>query len=155
MKNWNKSDWLHFILIFTLGIFCLLPAGRTPTVPSAAAQVQPSAFLAVPLQSAAVATGNGQPATMVGYNTVCCQVLGTFVGTITFEETLDGTNWVSSAGYPSGGTASASSATYTTTATAPGIWTFPIPARYQFRARISAYTSGSITVNALVASSAR
>src|SRR5512136_1082752 len=46
-------------------------------------------------QSAAGATGNGTALDCAGLEVVACQVTGTFVGTVTWEGTVDGTNFVS------------------------------------------------------------
>lgn len=97
------------------------------------------------LQNAAGATGGGTPIeTTGGVNGACTaltmQVTGTFVGTVTFEGTVDATNWVSllCTSVTAGSTA--------TTATAPGVVRVDCSGLTQVRARVSAYTSGSITV---------
>jgi len=74
------------------------------------------------------------------------QVVGTFVGTVTFEATVDQTNWVAiQAVNLNDGSAA-------TTATAPGLYACRVVGLKQVRARISAYTSGSITVAAFASS---
>ncbi len=94
------------------------------------------------MQSAAVATGNGVSfdAGGHGYNTLAMQVTGITTATITFEATIDGTNWVSilATNVTSGGAAA--------TATADGIYRADISSLHQVRTRVSAYTSGTITV---------
>ena len=80
---------------------------------------------------------------MIGYESVSVQV--TSAGstcTITYETSDDNTNWVSTSGLIStqiGATA------LTTTSTAVGLFTFPKRGRY-FRARVSTYGSGTVTV---------
>jgi hypothetical protein len=69
------------------------------------------------------------------------QLTGTWVATIAFEVSPDGTNWYSAVAYPNGGGAAVGSAT------ANGLWLIPIAGLSQFRVRVSAYTSGSATVN--------
>jgi len=102
-------------------------------------------FLAVTMQDAADATGNGNELPLIAqygtFDEVAFQVSGTFVGTVTFEGTVDGTNWVAVE------VQSATDVSVTaTTATAAGIH-FLTPAIYaSVRARVSAYTSGEITV---------
>lgn len=69
------------------------------------------------------------------------QLLGTFVGTVQFEETLDsGTTWIAKTVYPVGGGAGV------TSATATGQWKFACGGSTNFRVRCSAFTSGPIEV---------
>ena len=91
------------------------------------------------LQDAAEATGNGYTMDVGGKASLTLQVTGTFSGTVTFEASLDGSNWVSRSGIDGSGNKSS-------TATTTGIYQFNIDGIKYFRARISAYTSGSITV---------
>ena len=56
-------------------------------------------FKWVYLQNAAVATADGASLYVTttedgGYAVACFQVSGTFVATVSFEGTIDGTNWV-------------------------------------------------------------
>ena len=100
----------------------------------------------VPMQTAAGATGNGvaikaTDAGAGGYAILSLQVTGTFVGTVTFECTINGTTWVALEMSSIG-----ASGTLATTATAPGIWTADVMGLVQVRARVSAWTSGAITV---------
>jgi len=74
-------------------------------------------------------------------NSETWQITGTFSGTVTFEGTVDGTNWVATAVIPVGSTR-----TLTTTATAAGIWVQSTVGLTAVRARCSAYTSGTIVV---------
>ena len=95
------------------------------------------------LQSSAAATGNGYVFNCQGWQNVVMQITGTFVGTITFEGTTDGTNYVSVLGM-------AMDTGYVAySATGAGLFYIPVSGLYQVRARISAYTSGSITVKAM------
>lgn len=94
----------------------------------------------VTLQNAAVAVGNGTVLTVTGYGTAVVQVTGTFVATITFEGTVDGTNYQAISATQMG------AAVVATTATAPGIYRMSPGGLTNIRARISAFTSGSITV---------
>lgn len=94
------------------------------------------------LQNAAAATGNGTPLNTMdkrGYLSVL--VSGTFVGTVTFEGTVDGTNWFAV------GLKTWADGAAVTTATAAGQFKLPLDLLIsKFRARVSAYTSGAITV---------
>jgi len=100
----------------------------------------------VTMQSAAAATGNGTVVHCGELATLGMQVTGTFVGTVSFEATLDGTNWVAlecmnvSTGAKVTSVAG-TSAVNTLVVTA-------VAGFAQVRARISAWTSGSITVEA-------
>jgi hypothetical protein len=99
------------------------------------------------LQAAAAATGNGTVFPMGGRQSAVFQVTGTFVGTVTWEGTVDGTNW--------GGVAVADLASTTRaralTTTAPAIVLLDGAGGLQsVRARVSAWTSGTITVTGSV-----
>lgn len=97
----------------------------------------------VKLQDAAVATGNGTVIPLSGRSNLVVQVFGTFVATITWEATVDGTTWQ---GVALADLASATRAR-ALTATVAGLFLLDeVGGLQQFRARISAFTSG--TVNA-------
>lgn len=100
------------------------------------------------LQAAAAAEGNGTVLDLSDMSLgpashVALQVTGTFVGTVTFEGSVDGTNFAAVHVTDSGGTAAA-------TATAAGIFQADVRGLDKLRARVSAYTSGAITVTARV-----
>ena len=99
----------------------------------------------VVMQAAAVATGNGavMPCTSGsdgGLATLTCQVQGITIATITFEATVDGTNYVAIQ------FTNLTSGTAATTATADGIYRATVLGLLDVRARVSAWTSGTITV---------
>lgn len=94
----------------------------------------------VKMQDAAEATGNGTAMNVSGLGTVAAQVSGTFVGTVTFEGTTDGSNWVSVQ------MTNIATGAIATTATAAGLFVGAVAGLVQFRARVSARSSGSITV---------
>lgn len=102
----------------------------------------------VTMHNAATATGNGtelvigQSAAVPSANlgAVGIQITGTFSGTVTFEASSDGTNWT-----PIMATNLADDAR-ATTATAAGHYTMLYGSAIRVRARISAYSSGTITV---------
>lgn len=89
------------------------------------------------------ATGNLIATSTRGFRHIAVQVTGTYTATVTFEvsnDTTNGTdgNWVSIAGYQPG-----TPGTVTVTAAgSPGVFVFICDALW-FRARISAYTSGT------------
>ncbi|MEY4376139.1 MAG: hypothetical protein RJB26_689 [Pseudomonadota bacterium] len=92
------------------------------------------------LQSAAGATGNGTVMDVTGIAWVGLQVTGITTATITWECSIDGANWEGiRATQLSTGTAAA-------TATANGIYQIDARGVPLIRARISAFTTGSITV---------
>lgn len=98
----------------------------------------------VELQSAATATGNGVAVDITGKTRVGVQVTGITTATVTFEVSIDGTNFVAV------GLAAAATGTLATTATANGVFYGEAGQYRLLRARISAYTSGTITVTALL-----
>jgi hypothetical protein len=102
----------------------------------------------ISLQTAAAAIGNGtQINTMDGYGLLSLDVSGTFVGTVSFEGTIDGTNWYAVGLKPW------TDAVAVTSATAIGQFKAPTDILLsKFRARVSAWTSGTITVKAFVLS---
>jgi hypothetical protein len=94
------------------------------------------------LQAAAAALGNGETFIVNGRGAAALQVTGTFVGTVTFEGAVDKDNptWVAIRG------TSLNDGSKGTTATTAGIWILSTVGLEVVRARVSAYTSGSITV---------
>lgn len=101
------------------------------------------------MQNAATAVGNGTPmectaATRGAMTVLTMQVTGITTATITFEATIDGTNWVAILA-----TNLANDTTATTT-TADGIYRITVLGLVSARARISAYTSGTITVTGIL-----
>lgn len=96
------------------------------------------------LQNAVTATGNGTVSIVQGMTTSVVQVSGTFVGTISFEASLDGTTFHAIECFSIG-----DRAVSITTTTSTGSWRCNVSGISRFRARVSAYTSGSITVKAM------
>ena len=106
------------------------------------------------LQSAAVANANGTVLNTNGMSTVLLTVNCATCGggtTVNFEGTQDGTNYVSILATQAGTTTTATS----TTTSGVTVWSLPTSGFTNVRARISAYSSGTITVtgNASVAKS--
>lgn len=96
------------------------------------------------LHSAADATADGSILDLKGFfGTLVLQVTGTFSGTITPKVSNDGTNFEERLA-TSGKTGIPSYSI-----TAPGIYTIDVIGIKKFKAEITAYTSGSITVTAL------
>lgn len=104
--------------------------------------------MSVTLQAAAAATGNGNPLDVTGAPGAALQVSGTFVGTVIFEQTTDGVAWRRLS------VSSAADGTAGTQATAPGTFAAALAGATGVRARVSAYTSGAITVIGLAGGAA-
>ena len=99
-------------------------------------------FELVTLQNAAAAAGDGYKFLCEGFSKVVFQVTGTFVGTITFKGTLDGTNYVAIQAV------NMNDGVVGPTATAAGLYVIDVTGLHDVLADITAYTSGSITVKA-------
>lgn len=93
-----------------------------------------------PQQKALGASGEYLAIQVRGKSTVAVQLHGTFTATVTFEVTVDGHTWVALNMTPS------NSGTDASTATAAGAFRKDIGGYEAFRARCSAYTSGTINV---------
>ena len=78
---------------------------------------------------------------LVGNNAAAAQITGTWVGTITFEASLDGTTWTGI------NAVSASTSTPQTTTTVNGLYRLTPGGLQQIRAIMSAFTSGTATVS--------
>lgn len=92
------------------------------------------------IQSGATSTGSGTLFNCGGLSCLSAQVAGTFVATITWEATANDSDWVAVQA------ANVGTLAVSTTTSGTGLFEVPIAGFSQFRARISAYTSGSITV---------
>jgi len=113
-------------------------------------QVSGGQYKTVVMQPAAVATGNGTAIECTEVAGGACkqlalQVQGITTATITWEATIDSTNWKGLLVTP------LDTGTAALTATADGIFRVDVTGLAQFRARISAWTSGAITVTGILA----
>jgi len=90
-------------------------------------------------QAAVVATASGTAMSVGGLPAVAVQITGITSATITFEGTLDGTNWVAVQASNLG------DGTVGTTASANGLYLIPTTGLDELRCRISTYVSGTIT----------
>lgn len=98
------------------------------------------------LQDAAAATGNGTALLMDGFTYVCVQTSGTFSATVTLEGTIDGTNWVEVGATDLNAT---NHATKVKGITGAGLYLLDHTGGLtSFRARVSSYSSGAVTVHA-------
>lgn len=91
------------------------------------------------MQNGVSATGNGTVLNTSNQSFSVIDVQGTFVATVTFEATIDGTNFFA---IP---VVRISDGTLSTTTTSAGQFAFRCAGYQSVRARVSAYTSGSIT----------
>lgn len=96
-----------------------------------------------PIIGSLTASGSIVSALVKGFKSAVIQVTGTFVGTITFEASVDGVSWTAVQAFLE--TTSALSSTTTAT----GIFIVPNPGYGWVRARMSAYTSGTAGVGIL------
>ena len=76
-------------------------------------------------------------------DTVGIQITGTFAGTLTFQASIDGGNWVTAGVLPVGTT---TPTTWVTTTTTGGVWTRSCEGLKWFRVQMTAYTSGTAVV---------
>lgn len=86
---------------------------------------------------------------VAGQGSIGIQITGTFVGTITFQSSIDRTTFTTLLLTPSGST------TAVGTTTAPGLWTAPIAGITTVRVVFTAYTSGSAVVRNRTTNQAR
>lgn len=98
----------------------------------------------VTLQSAAAATGNGTVADVANYDVMGIQVSGISGDTITWEASIDGSNWAGLLVAP------VTTGTAALTTTADGVFALDCSGLGFVRARISTYSAGTITVTALL-----
>ena len=89
------------------------------------------------------AVGNGLDFVVNNYGAVLLALTGTFVGTVTWEASFDGATWF---GVLATNKTTAAAAL---TATAPGLFLIPMQGIGHIRARVSAWTSGKLTVKGI------
>jgi len=94
------------------------------------------------LQSAAVATGNGTAMDVANYSSVALLVTIADTATVTFEGSEDGSTYASKVCTSISNT----SGTLVTSATATGTYQCSVAGLAKFRARVSAWTAGAVTV---------
>ena len=106
-------------------------------------------YKTVVMQNAATGTGNGTAmecteASGGAHKFLTMQVQGISGHTITWEATIDGSNWKGLLVTP------LSTGTAALTATADGLYRVDVTGLVQFRARISIYGAGTITVTGVL-----
>lgn len=130
-------------------LFILFILGAIAAFPQANGVGQIWSYPTVTLQSAAVANGNGTVLSVGGLSavglTVNCSVACSGGTAINFEGSEDNTNYVSllCAQY---GVQNTFQTTVTNQNTTPTVWFCPVPGLQSVRARISAYSAGTVTV---------
>jgi hypothetical protein len=102
-------------------------------------------------QDAAAATGNGTSLQIQGWGSLGLQVIISSTATVTFEGTTDDSNWVSLACTSIASTTGA----LVTSATTSGLFACNVAGLAQIRARITSYSSGTVTVKGLVTLASR
>lgn len=95
---------------------------------------------ATTMQSAAAATGNGTNLNVLGYVSIIVNITGTFVATVIFEASVDDTTFVAISAHQVGVAGNLSSTT-----TVAGDFRISVAGYKSVRARISAFTSGTVT----------
>lgn len=94
----------------------------------------------VTCHNAAVATAVGELMNLESISLVALQISGTFVAMVTFQGTVDESNWIAIQG------TNVNDGSVATSATAAGIWLIPVSGLKKFRANLT-WTSGtSVTV---------
>src|SRR3990167_74115 len=96
------------------------------------------------LQNAAEATGNGTAIEVAGYTSVALTVTISATATVTFEGSEDGSTYASRSCVSIAST----SGTGVTSATATGTYQCSVAGLSHFRARVSSFGSGTVTVHA-------
>lgn len=101
------------------------------------------------MQTAAVAVGDGTTiectgATRGAMTVLAMQITGITTATITFEATIDGTNFVAVQA------TNLNTGVAATTTTADGLYRMTVLGLVRVRARISAYTTGTITITGIL-----
>jgi hypothetical protein len=125
-RVWNGSTWDRWYGDLTNGGFVNVKAIQAPSATGTIAALNGSVTLNV-LNNAGAAI----------------DLRGTFTATVTFQGTVDGTNFFNLVATP---VASAANVATVTTATAAGTWFVQCAGCVQIRATATAYTSGTITV---------
>lgn len=125
------------------GSATLIPADATNGIDVDVTRTVPPTPAVVVMQNAATALGNGTSLDVQGYGAALLSVTGTFTAGLTFEASIDDTNWQQIwAPYSSDGTFGFISG-FSNSAKDVII---PCAGYKSLRARISSYTDGSVTV---------
>lgn len=95
------------------------------------------------LQNAASASANGTSLDVGGLSTVSFQITGTFVATVWFEGSVNGSDWISLEASPLNGTSRS------IVATGPGVWVASCDGLAAVRSRVVWASGTSVTVYAL------
>jgi hypothetical protein len=110
--------------------------------PSLANNAAPSRAIALSVTDTITSLNDEAVLTVDGYSGCAIDLRGTFTATVTFQGTIDGTNFFNLVATP---VASAANVATVNTATAAGGWYVNCMGCIQVRARATAFTSGTIT----------
>lgn len=131
-----RSTWTRLIAVAALAALVCAPLG-------VGAQNSPFPLTqTATLQNAAVATGNGTSFNVSQFAAITVQTVISATATVTFESSNDGTNFVSQTCYSLDGQTSS------TSASSSGVVRCQVNGLLVFRARISSFGSGTVTVTA-------
>lgn len=127
-------------LLMLLGVLLAVPAwAQNPNV------ITPSPQRASAVSSGACVSGtNCGEWNVTAVRSVTLQVSGTFAGTLTFEATADGANWVAVL------LTNLTDGTQATTTTTTGAWSIVNSGFTALRARMTSYTSGTAVMSAVL-----
>ena len=124
---------------YVSGSVTVAGSGTAHIAPNKAIQLSGGTVIEGTLQNAAVANGNGTNLSVSGLATAVLTVSGTFVATVNFEGSTDGTTF-----FPHLATKLGDGIIANTT-TSTGHYRLNITGLHTVRARISGYASGSVT----------
>lgn len=134
----TRNFYRTFLLLCVLLLGGMPRRGEAQTFTLAKTQAPP----ATTMQSGATSNANGSTLTTVGYSSILLNVTGSMSGgtTLNFECSVDASTWVACTAWQIG------TSTLSTTTTSTGDYAVNPGAYQNVRARISAYSSGTITV---------
>ncbi len=118
-------------------------SGSSPVVIASDQSVIPVNQAGVSASGPITALNGAVPLALNGATGFAVDLRGTFTATVTFQGTINGTDWFTVAVLPAGGSVNVASVT---TATAAGAWVGHAPGFAQIRAIATAFTSGTINV---------
>lgn len=118
-------------------------AGSSPVVIASDQSVIPVNQAGVSATGSITALNGAVPIALNGATGFAIDLRGTFTATVTFQGTINGTDWFPVAVLPAGGSVNVASVT---TATAAGAWVGSGSGFVQVRAIATAFTSGTISV---------
>lgn len=123
-------------------LLCLAPTAQAQITRGPGAASSGIITAVTPTSSAGTIAANGQTVTvgLGGWGAVAIQATGTWVGTMAFEGSVDGTNYVGLDAVPFGGTTGVANFTVN------GAWSVTAAGLQSLRVRATAWTSGSASI---------